>query len=591
MADDTRMLERALAPDMACYGKHLEALVREENLYGALGKTAENFDVVDLLLEIASNYVNVEDFVTSITFGQVQECLKPYPHAGTKGGRRLVVAPCSPLFTKVMTDLAGHFDHIVFIDKFRAGVKVAGKTIQSVDAYKPETGDLCLILTRNTEAAAGYENMFGQGNFINFLKVYILLKLAHVTDGLPAFMDKVHATEKPILFSSPRPMGTLSSTIRELGRRGFSPFWLGSEEVKEDHQVGYSTPRVTDVAFVDYQMGGFIDNLRAFINLQHGTVFFHYEAIYPPNWDFNRVALCYAATIAMIRTVKEMRDSEAKGKLALYMYDAIKPGVKNYDRGPSCGRLYKTMMQEAEAIIFSSYTEPFGDFVENAVRKKLPRVHCHRYQIMPKNRQPRRTDAYHIAIISVMLEEFWEPSRMGVVPYLRDLILDGMHIHYYTGNVDHPKLEEFRLSLPEDKRHQFQAYRPIHDLDELSNELSQYHVGWSLFNMQIFNDTTTYMEDQFTRDAMELFTPTTLPSVIWTSAAAGLPVVCNRDMRGVVDMLPAGMAIPLTLSELGNLKNILDGMDWKAIDAISLESLDIENQIYKLADFLTGLSA
>ena len=178
---------------------------------------------------------------------------------------------------------------------------------------------------------------------------------------------------------------------------------------------------------------------------------------------------------------------------------------------------------------------------------------------------------------------------MGMVPYIRDIIAQGLHIHYYAGINSHERVQEFIDTLPAGQRDFFHLHKPIHDLVALANELSQYHVGWSLFNMQIFNEMTTHLEDQFTRDAMDLFTPTTLPSVIWTAAAAGLPVVCNRAMRGVIDMLPDGMAIPLSLSELGNLKAILEGIDWQKIDSIALENLDISRQIYKLYDFLESL--
>lgn len=585
------MQDLTLAPEISCFSRHLVQIMEEEHLYDALGATRDSFDILDLLQEIDAHYVNVEAFVRSIDLAFVLNSLKSVADAGQAHGRRLVVAPCSPLFEPVLGDLARHFPNLCFIDKNRAGIEIEGVPIQASDTFEVLPDDLCLILTRNTEAAASYEARFGLQNAINFLKLYNQKKLSEATPGLPGFLAQVNAATKPVLFSSPRPLGTVSSTVRELRAQGFTPYWLGAEEVKEDYQTGYSTPKVSDVAFAGYYIGSLVDTIRAFAQMRQGTVLFHFEAIYPPNWDFDRVAVCYAATLAMIRTVKECRIPGSRARLALYMYDAIKPGVKNYGRGPSCGRLYKAMMREAEAIIFSSYTEPFGDFVENAVGKALPRVHCHRYQVMPRNRQPRLTDAYHIAVISVLFEEFWEPSRMGIVGYMRDIIGQGIHIHYYASVPDHPKIAEFRDSLPQARRHQFHVHRPIHDLDRLSNELSQYHVGWSLFNMQIFNDMTTYLDDQFTSDAMELFTPTTLPSVIWTCAAAGLPVVCNRSMRGVVDMLPPGMTLPLSLSEIGNLKTILDQFDWESIDQISLDRLDIASQIHKLSNFLDTLDA
>lgn len=585
------MKKTELAPEIQCFARHLSQIVAAEDLYGALGSTRESFDVLDLLLEVDSHYVNVAEFVESVDIEMVEDCLSDIEAAGSSTGRRIVVAPSSPLFDDILEKLSGYFENIAFVDKNRGGVKYGDKTVEIADDFETRPDDLCMIMTRNTEAAAAYEAQFGAQNCLNFLKIHDEQKLAKAGVGLSEFVEKLNAVQKPVLFSSPRPMGTLSSTVRELGRLGYTPFWLGAEEVKDDHQTGYSTPRVSDVAFDDYYIGSLIDNIRAFSSMMQGTVFFHFEAIYPPNWDFKRVAICYAATLAMIRAVAECRVDGSSARFALYMYDAVKPGVKNYEMGGACGRLYRAMMQEAEAIIFSSYTEPFGDFVANAVGRDLPRVHHHRYQVMPLNRRKRLDDAYHIAIISVLLEEFWEPSRMGIVPYIRDIICQGIHIHYYASNIHHPKLQEFRESLPEERRHQFHLHKPIHNLDDLSSELSQYHAGWSLFNMQIFNDMTTYLEDQFTSDAMELFTPTTLPSVIWTCAAAGLPVICNRSMRGVVDMLPDGMSLPLSLSELGNLKTILDGLDWDRIDSISLDGLDIANQIHKLSAFLEELHA
>lgn len=573
------------------FSRHLQAIFAEEDLYSAVGKSQSNFDLQSLVEEINAQYVDVHKFIEVTNIECVLQKLESFAEAGRSGGRRLVVAPCSPLFEDVLEQLDLHCENVQFVDMSRGGCYIGKSAILNSRDFTPESGDLCLIMTRNTQAIAAYRELFGEGNYIDLLEEYDRSRLRSVSPNLSSFIDKLNAAEKPILFSSPRPMGTLSSTVRELGQRGYQTFWIGSDEIKEERQLGYSTPRAKDVAFTDYFVGSFLDMLTAFCEMEHGTVLYHFEAIYAPNWDFNRVAVCYAATLAFIRAVKECRLPDSSAKVALYMYDAIKPGIKHYERGSSCGRLYKAMMREAEAIVFSSYMEPFGDFVENAVGKPLPRVHCHRYQVMPKHRRPRLADAYHIAIISVLLEEFWEPSRMGLLEYIRDIIGQGIHIHYYASDPSHPKIREFKESLPVDRQHQLQVHKPIHDLDELASELSQYHAGWSLFNMQIFNDMTTYLTDQFTSDAMELFTPTTLPSVIWTAAAAGLPVICNRSMRGVVDMLPEGMSIPLQLSELGNLKNILDSLDWEKIDSTSLDGLDIANQIYKLSDFLEQIHA
>lgn len=581
-----------MSPDLPleiqCFGKHLDNIIRDENLYSALDSSPEAFDINDMLLEISAHYIDVSKFVKTYDAKNVKQLLTEMGSVGELNGRRLVIAPCSPLFDDVVQALGEHYQNVVLLDQHRKGSKVGNLVIEDSTLFNPADGDFCFTLTRSTQATRAYEKLFGRSNCINALREFSEKSLYEISPDHGHFLEIYSEAPKPVLFSSPKPLSTLSSTVRELGVAGFSPFWLGSEEVKESSQVSYSNPKLEDVAFKGHYTGGLADQIRLFCRLPKGTILYHFEALYPPNWDFNRVAMCYAATLAMIRTVKECRPDGIESRFALHMYDAIKPGVKNYQAGVACGHLYQSMMREAEGIVFSSYTEEFGDFVENSVGKKLPRVHGHRYQTIPKNRRPRLTDGYHIAILSVMLEEFWEPSRMGIVPYIREIIAQGIHIHYYASVIHHGKIQEFADSLPAEHQERFHLHLPIHDLDELSDEISQYHAGWSLFNMQVFNDMTTYLDDQFTKDAMSLFTPTTLPSVIWSCAAAGLPVICNRAMEGVVDMLPEGMTIPLTLSELGCLKNILEEMNWEEVNKIQLDDLDISNQIYKLVAFLNG---
>jgi hypothetical protein len=591
LREEERMTRLSPEHILGRFKHHLNEVVIAEKMHSMLGLADGRFDpnvAVDLLV---SNSIDPAAFVPSVTWQGILEQLEAHPGAGHAGGRRLVIAPSSPLFTPILEQLAGAFTHIVFIDINRGGLRIGDKTIEPPDAVEAREDDLCLILTRNEEACGYYERKFGKENCLNWLRAFVRRQKRELSEDTEPFLDQINGSRKPILFVSSRPMATLNSTIRKMHEDGFSTFWLGSEHVKDAHQTGYATPRVEDVALTDYSIGSLIDILFTFTNLERGMALYHFETIYPPAWDFNRVAICYAGTLAMIRTVKECRPPDSTASLGLYMYDAIKPGVKNFHAGETCGRLYRQLMLEAEAIIFSSYTEAFGDFVENAVGKRLPRVHHHRYQTVPSKRRPRLTDGYHVAIISVLLEDFWEPSRMGLVPYVRDLIAQGIHIHYYVADHAQGKVFQFLDSLPESQKHLFHLHTPIHDLEELANELSQYHVGWSLFNMQVFSDIISNLTDQFTRDAMDLFTPTTLPSVIWTCTAAGLPVICNRSMQAVVDLLPPGMALPLTLSELHNLSHILDEVDWDAIDRIPLESLDISNHIHKLYRFLDGYYA
>lgn len=576
---------------MQRYEFHLTHICKSVNLFTTSNQMQGPESPKELLDMIKGHYINVDNFVRSVTLDALILAFRQHPSLGMQGGRRLVVGPCSILFAEVLLQLAERYPNICFVDNFRNGALIGRHSIIRLDSVDKRTDDFCLILTRNTDAIAIFEQAFGAQNCLNWLERYQIEAETRPSASLTQFSETVSAADKPILFISSKPLGTLNPTIAELKISGFNTFWLGAEDVKDIRQTGYSTPRVSDVPLDGYCIGTFQDLLYLLCTLKRGAVLFHFESVFPPSWDFLRVAFCYASTLAIMRTAQELRPPEYQSRLVLHMYDAIKPGVKNYDAGTACGMLYASMMKEAEGVIFSSYTEAFGDFVENALGQKLNRVHAHRFQRNADIRRPKLTGGYHIAIISVLLEEFWEPSRMGLTEYVRSMLSQGLHIHYYVGINSREKAEAFRLSLQPSEQSHFHLHDPIHCPETLASELSQYHIGWSLFNMQIFNDMTTYLSDQFTRDAMDLFTPTTLPSVIWSCAAAGLPVVCNRSMRGVVDELPEGMAIPLTLSELGNLKSILEQLDWNKIHSANLAPLDIRNNIHRLNAFLDSLHA
>ncbi|MDJ0839350.1 MAG: hypothetical protein QNK37_22720 [Acidobacteriota bacterium] len=569
---------------------HLREVFLDEELYTRLGTTREDFRPEMVYDLSATHAVNQDDFIESITWEDIQQRLADHPQVGRFDGRRLLVAPCSVLFDDILERLARTYPNCRFIDLNRSGGAIAGKTVDHPRDITAQAGDLCLIMTRNIHACESYEQQFGAENCLNLLRVYVDEHKTAQAPGTMPFVEKINTANKPILFVGSLPLATLNSTIRQMSRDGFSTFWLGSVDVRKDEQTNYATPKISAMSLNDYHIGNLLDFLLTFVNMERGLAFYHYETIYPPTWDYKRGVICYASTLALIRTVKECRSPSSTARLGLFMYDAIKPGVKHYEAGSDCGRLYLKMLAEAEAVIFSSFTKPFGDFIENAVGKPLPRVHHHRYQVVPKRRRPRLTDGYHIAVITSIMGEHWQPTTFDLVPYFRKLIVDqGLHIHYYMAQAVRAASLEFQASLPEASRHLFHLHDPIHDLDELAEDLSQYHAGWSLFDMQAFSEMINRLEDQFLRDAMDMFTPTTVPSVVWTCSAAGLPIICNRTLSAVVKMLPRGLTIPLTLSELDRLSDILQGMDWEAVDRIPLDQLDMARQIHKLYGFLENI--
>ena len=203
---------------------HLNDIVVSEKLYPWLDTTPDNFDLKSLIDTLVSNYINVEAFIKSVTLEEVLRELEAYPGAGLKTGRRLVIAPCSPLFTSIFESLSCRYENIVFIDTGRKGLKLGKHFIQLPEHVEPRLDDLCLIITRNTEAAEVYEKEFGKNNTLNFLRLHNQRQQSEIAPDIAGLLGKINISRKPILFASPRPLGTLSSSIWKMNQDGYSTF-------------------------------------------------------------------------------------------------------------------------------------------------------------------------------------------------------------------------------------------------------------------------------------------------------------------------------------------------------------------------------
>ena len=258
------MKDSALPLATESYRRHLDAIIRTEGLFELFDCTAEDYSVDPILSEISQNFIDVSGFVDFLQNSGAEMVLAEIARSGLldgEAGRRVIFAPCSPLVQKALDELARAFPEGLFLDSSRCGQKIDGRTILAPDAVVPEEGDVCIILTRNTEAAASYERQFGKANCLNFLDIYPKALFATVSPEAARLVGRINACDKAILFASPRPMGTISSTIAQMQRDGYGTFWFGSEDVKADYQTGYSTPKTTDVALDDYAIGDLSDLL------------------------------------------------------------------------------------------------------------------------------------------------------------------------------------------------------------------------------------------------------------------------------------------------------------------------------------------
>ena len=119
--------------------------------------------------------------------------------------------------------------------------------------------------------------------------------------------------------------------------------------------------------------------------------------------------------------------------------------------------------------------------------------------------------------------------------------------------------------------------------EELSRRLPDYHFGWFCFDYH-----SRAVESKF-------FIETTFGSKISTYIEAGLPVLVSPEQRFLKDFIEKhGIGVGLAFAELGNLKRILDGLDYRGLCsrvATFRKHWSMENNIERLVGFLNGAIA
>jgi hypothetical protein len=255
--------------------------------------------------------------------------------------------------------------------------------------------------------------------------------------------------------------------------------------------------------------------------------------------------------------------------------------------------MYQSMMHSAEAVIFNSTTEEFAQFLYNSIGFSRPCLHLYRWSICPSIGLARRDDGLHIAIITSLLGESYEPSRSGVRPYIQAVLNQGVHIHYYGDRSQTDEIDRFEQSLDPSIRKFFHMHDVILDQQRLVNEIQQYHAGWILHDHRVFSKMNWEIQDPFMQTALNEMPSTTVATSALTCGAAGLPVLINRSMVAAAKLFD-GTAVPLTLEEVKNVGNLMRSPLWQRLLKMAEANrsrFSYKTHANKLPEFLTKLES
>jgi hypothetical protein len=377
--------------------------------------------------------------------------------------------------------------------------------------------------------------------------------------------------------------------VRALNQAGWATAWLGNIDVKEFGSYGVmSTHQIpTSERFLE----SFLGTVFFMARMKEPRVLLSGECYYGANWNGEDAWVLFTIMGAVTKTIRRHRSPGAQN-LFLLMYDGLKPVAKSSQLKQEISKAYGEMMRSADKIIYNSNTEYFGDYVENAYGVTAPRLHFYRFSETPKNPKPRfdfgpNGDEFHMACITVALAEFGEPSRDAVPNFVRDIIEQGIHFHYYC-RVDDPVIEAFRNSIAPAYREYFHPHPVNKDQQQLVDELHQYHVAFNPSDHIPFSKGISQLNDREYQDGMSVFWQSTVGTSFLVYAAAGLPFVLPRGCTGSIQHL-IDTAIPATLAEYKNLKNYLKKIDLPAccqrLEAGSPAGW-VDTYIQRLIDFI-----
>ena len=174
-----------------------------------------------------------------------------------------------------------------------------------------------------------------------------------------------------------------------------------------------------------------VTNLLYLTQLKDCAILLSGECYIGSNWKKDDTTLLYMVMYAVTKTIRTVGNPYS---LTLIMYDGIKPFSDENKGNNLTSYAYKAYMQNANRIIYNSNTTEFGEFMDNAIPLKAPRIHFPRYgySVDKIDRKRLNTKSLRIACITVVLSEFREPSQGdAVTSYVEQICRSGIHFHYF----------------------------------------------------------------------------------------------------------------------------------------------------------------
>ncbi len=299
-------------------------------------------------------------------------------------------------------------------------------------------------------------------------------------------------------------------------------------------------------------------------------------------WDARNAAYVYGYVAALLK----MTDR----RVVLGCYDVIKPVLLNMDYHEIANALYGEMLAAADGIWLNSKSDTIGAYLREHFGGEKPVLSFYRYAMPPRRPLMKLSQAdgdFHIVGVTSFFGECFEPNRAESGHFIREILRQKIHFHYYSSN---RAVYDYYEGLEPAEQPYFHIHDHIWEQAQLARDMSKYDAGWLVGDEgTVFEDIARRTENPLARDLFRLFVPNGVPTSSMTYGAAGLPVFATRAITILKSVFPEGCLVPLDAPEAIRLSEILDAMDLAACHRTMRAErarFDATQNISRLADFL-----
>lgn len=566
--------------------KNIDNLITEfeEHIKSVLMETDVKADkIVNCLLEDE----NSSNVVSDILVRQNVELGKMFNDVLHTKVETLAIFPCCDYILKNMAIFEKCFPNIILCDNKKRGSVYNGIEVVDLDEMDKYDCDIdaYLLSTSNRELQDLFKRKVDTNKMISWRVFARQIIYEHAKVGkfkqIEIALERIRSAKQPFVILAGKSYPNVYTPIyKTLESRGYDIFIISLQSLAT--HAGSNELTMNDaVPFKEKYVVNVYDMLYFLKQLDRGVLWIIDETFYGHNWDCEKNVPGYVYPSVLMRM--------AKVPTILNLYDVFRPFAKGMEFEEDAIKVYKNMVKSASGVILSSNTKETLSFLKTTLSIEKPIISFFRYNFAAKKKQTKLTKGFHVVVVGIFLGEHKDPLRLNTHKHIKTLLEQGIDVHYYSNNSVAAKYYEV---LNDYEKALFHMHSSILDQRELMYEISKYNAGWMVHDTQVFINLMANLKTQFLKDLFYMFHQTTVPSCISLFGNAGLPVFVNRSMQGLIHEYPPEFTIPIKVSEISNIKSIINGLDlnniYKKID-LNKDQFAVEKNVEKLISFINSV--